>query len=218
MEILQQLLGLGAGEIIGITGLAVPNLTRYTSDFSLHDTEACGVCRKARAQQCNHETMMVHPLNPIAVFALHEWISSFPKNKRINFPNCDYIFADAENMYASRKIAFCDITCSESRYVNPGTGKYPQGKRAYVLSQMESLAGWLMKNSLLRHYISTATNRRMIFGVRYSDRNPANKATAAMQSFSRTPSSTASTITSQQYIDNIPFEYVEVSYPATLTW
>lgn len=224
MELLQQLLQKGAASIIGIPVISEIKVRRYDTEFMLTDKLACDRCRILHPNQppalnCNGTTMNVQPRNPMAVFYLDPWIRLFPHNIRQNFPNCDYIFADAENMYASRKIAFCDLSCLNSKYVGPGVStEYPEGKRQYVLKQMSSMARWLMNNVLLRQYIATATYRSYIFGVRFNDIPPIDGAASSMHSFSQTPSSTAPTITSVQTLNNIDFNFVEINYPHPLRW
>lgn len=224
MELLRQLLRSGAADIMNLRTISEVDVARYETDFVLADPKACTGCRIVNAQdpvkiQCDGVTMFVHPLNPIAVYSLENWIKTFPAKKRNNLPNCDYIFADADDMYASRKIAFCDITCSESKFVNQGISKkYPQGKRQYVLTQILSMVSWLIQNPMLHHHISTATDRQYIFGVRYTDPLSEDQATMSMQSFSKTPSSTTPTISTVQYLNQIPFTFVEVTYPTPLVW
>lgn len=224
MDILRQILRWGAAEIMDLRVVADLDVKRYDSDFTLNDQKACVACRYVhRADQppfvCNEETMKVHPMNPVAVFSLDSWVNSFPDNKRKDLPNCDYIFADAESMYASRKIAFCDLTCSLRKFVEPGgSKKYPEGKRNYVLHQMSSMAEWLMKNPILHHHISTATHRQYIFGVRYTDPVMPDGAATSMRRFSMTPSSEAPVISTAQRINDIIFNFVEVEYPVPLVW
>ncbi len=225
MHLLRQLLQIGATDLMALRLAADIDVERHDSDFALNDVKACADClinhRNDRPTfVCNCETMKVHPLNPVAVYPLDRWMNTFPERYRRNLPNCDYIFADAENIYASRKIAFCDLTCSLSKYVEPGgSTKYPEGKRNHALRQMSSMAEWLMKNPMLHHHISTATDRRYIFGVRYTDPYPGvDPAATSMRTFGKTPASLASTLTTTQSLNGIPFSFVEIRYPAPLVW
>lgn len=224
MEFLQKLLQAGAASIINVPVVLGIGVTRYDNDFVLKDKTACKRCKLLHPNQppalnCNESTMNVQPWNPMAVFDLDAWIRLFPHKTRHNLPNCDYIFADAENLYASRRIAFCDLSCLNSKYAVPGVStEYPQGKRLYMLKQMTSMATWLMQNELLRHYIATATHRSYIFGLRFNDIPLKDEAASAMHSFSLTPSSTSPTITSVQTLNYIDFDLVEINYPAPLRW
>lgn len=224
MDLLRQILRSGAADIMDVRVVAEVDVVRHDSDFSLNDPKACADCMAVHSADtppfvCNWETMRVHPQNPMAVYSLDLWIETFPDRARRNLPNCDFIFADAENIFASRKIAFCDLTCSLSKFVNPGgSTKYPEGKRNYVLRQMSSMASWLMANPMLHHHISTATDRRYVFGVRYTDPVTVDDAASSMRSFSMTPSATAPTLTTSQTLDGIAFDFVEVTYPEPLVW
>lgn len=224
MEILRKLLQIGAADIMDPRVVAEVDVERYDSAFALNDKKACEYCRVLHRNDtpafvCNGETMKVYPLNPMAVISIERWLNTFPERVRRNLPNCDYIFADAESIYASRKIAFCDLTCSKNKFVEPGgSAKYPEGKREHALRQMSSIASLLMKNLMLYHYISTATDRRYIFGVRYTDTVSVNKATDSMRTFGMTPSSTAPTISTTQRLNGITFIFSEIKYPSPLIW
>lgn len=224
MDILRLLLRYGAADIMDLPAIAEIDVRRYSDDFTLNDPGACADCRLRHAADtppfvCDEVTMKVHPLNPVAVYTLDRWVKEFPYRHRENLPNCDFILADADDIYASRKIAFCDLSCSSSEYVNPGgSTQYPMGKRAYSLRQMSSMAEWLMKNPTLHHHIATATDRRYIFGIRYTDTPPVDDAAQSMHSFSMTPASEATSITTTQDLNGITFDFVKITYPEALRW
>ena len=126
---------------------------------------------------------------------------------------------DAVNMYASRKIAFCDLTCSDPKYINPGgSTKYPQGKRNYILEQIEDTSKWLMSDLMIYHCLSTATCRQIIIGIRHNNIQVTSSPATAMKAFTQTPSSTANSLTTKQIIKSISFDIVEITYPTPLEW
>ena len=72
-----------------------------------------------------------------------KYVNQFDNTVAAMRDRCDYLLVDATDEH--NKIAFCDLTCSEEKYVNPNDGKYPLGKRAKASSQMrKSLASLLI--------------------------------------------------------------------------
>lgn len=189
----------------------------YTQNFTLSDDAACGECPGNHG--CDKVVMAVETNHPVGVFHVADYIAALPAKTQNGLKNCDFIMCDASNTYGSRKVALCDLSCSEARYLNPGhSKKYPQGKRAYVVEQMISTADFIARDIMVGQYIRTATSKRFVFGLRVKDMNVRNKAMNSMKAFSKTPSSQAATVSSMQTIAGIDFEYVEVRHPAPLRW
>lgn len=188
----------------------------YSGDFSLSDAKACNVCKNST--DCNRAVMLIHSDIDVAVINMDEWKASRTDKQSIG-KICDYMLYDAEDRYASRKVAFCDLTCSTAEYVNPGKStKYPQGKRAYAIEQITRTVEMFFKQPVMDQQIATATDRHIIFGVRLSDRPAQLPPARSMSAFTRTPSSTAGEVRSQQTIGGIRFTYVEVRYPERMVW
>lgn len=188
----------------------------YSGDFSLSDSKACDACKNPT--DCDRKVMRLHSDIDVAVIDMDEWKASRSDKTSIG-KICDYLLYDAEDQYASRKVAFCDLTCSTTGYVNPGKStKYPQGKRAYAIEQMTRTVEMFFKQPVVDQQIATATDRRIIFGVRFSDLQIRQPAARSMSAFTRTPSSTVGIISSQQTIGGIGFAYVEVRYPEVMRW
>lgn len=191
---------------------------QYSTDFILTDRTACNSC-SALLSACNQEILKVRTSTTVDVLPLDKLVKFLPQHAKNGLKNCDYLMCDDADLYATRRIALCDLSCSKEAYVNAGSStKYPQGKREYVVGQMLDTANFLSKNELLGQHIMTATSRRFIFGVRIKEEKPADIATKSMKAFLQTPSSHALTIASQQKIADIRFNYIEVRYPAALNW
>ncbi len=221
MERFRKLLLTRIGNIFNQADVALPLVDVYETDFSLSDTMACTYCKEndSSGNGCNREVLKVHPSSPVAVFPIDKWLKLLPSKELERFKICDYFFIDATDEYASKKVGFCDITCSEVKYVNPGSStKYPAGKRAYMLKQMESVAEWILSDPVLYSDVATATNRRLVFGIRYSKNKPQTKASKSMSAFSKTPSSTAGSLASIQNIKGFVFNMVETVYPNIFMW
>lgn len=219
--LLDTLLDLYAGRLGAIStplaDKATPRSATFSGDFSLSDSKACGACAAA---SCDHITMNVRSDTPVSVTDLSQWIDILPPKVREGLKNCDFLFYDAEDVYGMRRIALCDLSCSDPAYIQSGkSNKYPEGKREYVVKQMLSIAQFISDDAMLDHLVATATSRRMVFGLRETSRHTGSGAAArAMRSFMRTPSSTALSLTASQHIAALRFEYVEVRYPEPFRW
>ena len=224
MDRFQKLLQTRAQTLFGDPNIPLPPIVVYEKDFALNDEKACWRCISQYTSdghpfQCSYEVLKVHPLKPIAVCSLDAWLNTFPPKKLVGFKNCDYIFTDARDEYAYKKVAFCDITCSDSKYVKPGGSVvYPEGKRAYMLKQMESVATWMLNDDVLYHSVATATHRQLVFGIRYTDKPVVSKTAMSLRSFTQTPSSSAKILTTTQFIGKVEFDVVEVTYPNPFVW
>lgn len=189
----------------------------YSGDFALSDQNACDHCSKR--QTCDRNVMYLHSDIPVAVIDMDEWRASrsddIPEGTKI----CDFMLHDAEEQYASRKVAFCDLTCSQQKYTEPGgSTKYPLGKRDYAIKQMLSTINLFFNRPVIDQQIMTATDRKIIFGVRLSDETSDNAAAKSMSAFMQTPSSMAGVKQSKQNVNGISFDYIEVKYPKRLQW
>ena len=105
----------------------------YSNDFALTDNNSCDSCKAGQLPKgirCNRDIMSVHPLESVTVLPLDPW-----------FKNRDYLLCDTDEILGRKRVALCDLTCSDSAYIEPGKSlKYPQGKRSYAISQMISTA------------------------------------------------------------------------------
>ena len=139
-------------------------LHNYSGDFSLSDKKACDDCKGKDG--CDMCVLNVHSDYEVEVLSLEKWLSFFPEKELTNLKNCDFFISDGVEQYASKNVAFCDITCLQEKYLAPGSHKYAEGKREYAIRQMVGMADFFNSDELLGHFIHTATSRRFILGVR----------------------------------------------------
>jgi len=182
--------------------------------FALCDPVACGRCPNAGG--CNHETLIVSSSGPVTVVDFEDFAKQFA-GTAAEFVGgcCDYLLY-SEDM---RQVVFCDLTCSTSDYVNPNTGKYPQGKRAKVFAQLRnSMMKLFEADDLLKLYLLSATCRRLVFGWRDTGAPAADDAEAQMMAFVTTPSSETEQLRSLQYAAGHSFEFVQIKYDTPYGW
>lgn len=190
-------------------------------DFS--DSKACDDCQELRPQRnsCNRVNLKIDAsANPIEIVNFEKYISQFDNTPAAIRDRCDYIFVDAT--LGHDKIAFCDLTCSEEKYVNPNGGKYPLGKRAKASEQMKKSLEGLLQVPLFAHYILTFPNKICLFGWReysVSDVTPQRgNAIRNMLAFMSTPSAKCTTLRKMVSIVGYNFSFVQVKYPMVYQW
>ena len=96
----------------------------------LYDAKACDYCFQRRPERngCNKTNLIINAFTtPIGVVDFEAYIKQFDNTVAKAKDRCDYIFVDGAAGH--RKIAFCDLTCSKKKYVEPNDGLYPLGKK-----------------------------------------------------------------------------------------
>lgn len=202
----------------------VLDVTTHEGLVELSDTKACDVCQKVRPQrtQCNRVNLKVDTsAQPIEVVDFEKYVNQFDNTVAAMRDRCDYILVDAS--VAHNKIAFCDLTCSEEKYVNPNSGKYPLGKRAKAASQMKTSLKRLLDVPLLAHYILTFPEKVCLFGWRdyavSADVTPQRGNVARnMLAFMNTPSGKSGTLSQIVPVIDHNFKFVQTKYPAIYQW
>ena len=194
-----------------------------SSDFILTDPKACDSCQsnsqRKNRMDCNREVLKVYVENDeVTVINLEEYLGQYKFAKE----KCDYLLVD--NTENHRKISFCDLTCSDEKYVEPNKGVYSAGKRVKAKHQMVQSMEYLLDESLFAQFILTFAQKHCVFGWR--DYNvPAvsltpsrNNVLGNMQAFGITPSSMAKEIKTQERIKEHDFIFVQVKYPNEYVW
>ena len=189
--------------------------------FSLSDNKACAQCKadKEDRASCNEENLNVHSSIDVNVLDFEGYIAQYSGTSLGIKDVCDFLMFDDSTSH--QKIAFCDLTCSEEKWVNPNTGKYPEGKRAKVKTQMLASLEYLISEPLTSVNILTFVERVCLFGWRdYNNPDVSavkpvhNSVGKNMQVFGRTPSSMAKQLTAEKNILGHNFYFVQVKYPA----
>ena len=190
----------------------------------LSDAKACDECLQRRPERngCNKINLIINTsATQIGVVAFEAYIKQFDNTVAEVKDKCDYIFVDGTAGH--RKIAFCDLTCSKEKYVEPNDGLYKLGKRAKATSQMEKSMECLMQDPLLKVFIVTFPEKVCLFGWRDYDvpENTTPKrgnALRNMQAFIKTPSSKSRTLSTQVKVLDHGFNFVQVKYPTVYQW
>lgn len=188
----------------------------FKEDFSLNDNKVCFECRSKDSMfaDCNQRVLEISAHKEVHVLNFEQFINQFDGTPAaIIGDRCDYI------LYDEQKIAFCDVSCSSRKWVEPNNGKYPQGKRAKVYEQMKNSLNTLLTVTLLDTKILSFTFKDAIFGWRERDNyGEEDQAMLNMMLFSKTPSSQEKVLHTEVYAMGHNFSFVEVEYPQHYIW
>lgn len=202
----------------------VVDITTHRGLVELSDTKACDDCQELRPQriQCDRVNLRVNTsTKPIEIVDFEKYVNQFDNTAAAMRDRCDCILVDSS--VAHNKIAFCDLTCSEEKYVNPNSGKYPLGKRAKAALQMKRSLESLLEEPLMANYILTFPEKVCLFGWRdYAvpmDVAPKRgDAARNMLAFMNTPSAKSGTLSQDMPVVGHGFKFVQVKYPTVYQW
>lgn len=201
------------------------NIVNKSGSYSFTDTTACERCHQVKSERsdCNKLQLNVDFGNKlIAVLNFEEYIKQFDNTPAAIGERCDYLFVDDTEDHA--KIAFCDLSCIEEKWVEPNQGSHPEGKRAKVARQMVLSIEALLKSPLLAGYILTFASKVCIFGWReYGVPDAPVQAARCnvvqnLLAFGTTPSSMTQQLTTKQPVVGHNFNFVQVKYPSVYRW
>lgn len=126
---------------------AIASCVIRSGRFSLADSKACGDCQKFTPEHetdCDKVVIYVDTNeHNVECIQLEQFIDNYANLKAISSgKKCDLLLVDEE------KIVFCDMTCSNAKYIGPyimkdGTKKI--GKRNTVREQIENSISLLIK-------------------------------------------------------------------------
>lgn len=209
-----------------VDGVIVP-IERYNTPFTLSDIKSCNSC-KSNPQNierlgCNEEILRVNNNGKeVAVVNFEQYISQFQGTAANVKDRCDILMVDSGS--AHQKIVFCDICCYAEKYVEPNTGKYPQGKRAKARQQMKRSIDVLLQESLTAINILTYTEKICLFAWRdydvpdmHVDAQHRN-ARSNVQAFSSSISNLASQTTTHYNRMEHDFSFMQIKYPSEYKW
>lgn len=200
------------------------DMTTQRGIVELSDAKACDDCQELRPQRipCNKVNLRVNTsAKSIGIVDFEKYANQFDNTAAAMKDRCDYILVDAS--VGHNKIAFCDLTCSDEKYVNPNNGKYPLGKRAKAAMQMKKSLETLLVEPLLATYILTFPERVCLFGWRDytvpADVTPQRgNAARNMLAFMNTPSAKSGTLSQSVSVVGHGFKFVQVKYPTVYQW
>ena len=186
--------------------------------FTLNDDIACDKCKNSA---CNKENLIINSGDAlIHIIDFEKYVAQFAGTAaELTGGRCDYLLYDEDREETPSKIALCDLTCSETKHIEPNNGKYPEGKRAKAFNQMRnSLECLLESEQLLRLSILSKSIRQLIFGWRERGGDVADLAEANMLDFAMNPSLSEPLLRSQQYASKYRFEFIQVKYNENYIW
>lgn len=192
-------------------------------NVELNDSKACANCLKLRPNRlaCDKVNLRLDTSGILVkIVDFEKYANQFDNTSAAMKDRCDYMIVDGT--CGHDKIAFCDLTCSEEKYVNPNNGKYPLGKRAKAFMQMKCSLERLLQESLIGHYILTFPEKVCLFGwrdyavpdVKPQRGNVANN----MLAFISTPSAKSGVLTQNMPDVGYGFKFVQVKYPTVYKW
>lgn len=195
----------------------------FTGDAVLNDR--CSTCATKKKHPCNEQNMLFNAGKSVVTLLMHEeYINQFNGTQLGSGRKCDFILLDdSENKY---KIAFCDLTCSLARNVEPDREreKLPEGKRAKVIIQLQGSVHRLTSKEETKSYLESFQHRHCIFGWRDPfDTNVTitpqrGDVEANMLFLSIATSGLEPVLLHQESIDGVDFVFYQVKYPAVYNW
>lgn len=211
-------------------GVARDRLDRIDVDIevaagsvNLNDSKACDECLRLRPYRkaCDKVNLRLDTSGATLEIVDFEGDANQLDNTPASLrERCDYILVDGTSRHD--KIAFCDLSCSEEKYVSPNNGAYPLGKRAKAFEQMKRSLERLLQEPMLAQYILTFPNKVCIFGWRdYTSTNAKpqrGNVASNMLAFVNTPSARSGFLSQAVYEVGHGFSFVQVKYPAIYKW
>lgn len=189
--------------------------TIQNSDFSLYDTKACESQRCPNEGSCDHKVMNVKTHTPVAALAFEMFVNQFGENNdTIKGGRCDYMLYDPTQ--AKSTIAFCELTCCDTEYIEPNLGRYPEGKRARAYSQVKNSLEHLLEVPVLDQNILIYAARLCVFGWREKSEPADDKVLESLADFTDTPSSNEAILYTEDFALGYGFRFVQVKYPTAL--
>lgn len=182
--------------------------TSHSQDFYLSDHKACAACKKKFVQRanCDEHTLRVNVQSPVMVF---DWDQFLTQNQIDGDPRCDFLMYGPDETH--RRIAFCDLSCLEDKYVGQ--------KRAKVKVQAEeSIIRWT-KDLCLSVDLVTYAIREVVFGRRNPLAKPITpRLEQAESAFLQSCSTQKAIIRTAQIVNGLSYDFVEVPYDAAYVW
>lgn len=199
-------------------------IVRRNAPFSLSDPKACVPCQanpqRAYRAGCNHEILRVNNNGEeIAVVSYEQYIAQYGQNIG---ERCDLLMTDSG--MERRKIVFCDLCCYSGAFVEPNTGRYPQGKRAKARQQMERSIDALINQYVTAVNLLTYHEKICLFAWRDYDVPDVpvmaihGNARSNVQAFGSTVSNMATTTTTHHQKVGHDFTFMQVKYPIEYNW
>lgn len=140
----------------------------YTGMFSCRDSKACATCSiktPSQAKNCSDGVLICDAgVEGVEVIEFEKFIDNYNRLKSIpSKSRCDLL------MTSKNKIVFCDMTCSNPKYIDTFTqsdGSVHMGKRYEARKQIENSIKLLMPIPEIGHAIKNKSNKIALFAYR----------------------------------------------------
>lgn len=180
-----------------------------------HDKKACQECVSAGVRECDVEAnLIVRHGVPVKAVNIEAFFSQFGDTMKASLKDrCDLMLYDD----VQHKIAFCDMTCSMEKYIQPfdNTSGHHEGKRAKAYQQMKESINKLAAVPELNSAMSSYSYRRAVFAVRLKAGKSRDAVVQSnMQAFSSAPWSVSNAKTDM----GNGFFFETVTYPQEYIW
>ena len=187
------------------------------SDFSLGDDNACVNQMCVDVVKCNHKVITINTTTPVAVLEFEVFINQFGNAADVmKGGRCDLLLYDPTEAHS--RFALCELTCGDAKYIDPNTGRYPEGKRVRAYNQIKNSLEHLLTIPVLDQNILTYASHYGVFGWREKTEDVDDKVLESMSDFSDTPSSSEMILYTHDFVLSHGFVFVQVKYPTALNW
>lgn len=184
---------------------------------TMHDEKACNECMDNSKDTCrnNPANLILNNSAPLEKVDIEAFFSQFNGLDKASIKErCDMMLFDS-----SDKIAFCEMTCCDAKYVYPYSNKKGShlGKRAKAYSQIKSVVDKFYTVPSIKLKFDSYKQRIGLFALReksgslFSGNDTAEKAMLAM-----IPQYTMGTGFSSDMGNG--FKFVTVKYPEVYRW
>lgn len=195
----------------------------YANNFFLSDKHSCVPSKKkglAKCVECSEDVLYINTAKPIHELDFDAYTRQFDDTiAEFKGDRCDYLLYDENENMARPQIVFCELTCMESKYVEPNTGHNPEGKRAKAYKQIKNSIENLLSIFLLNTAILTYPSKIGLFGWReVSDDSVDDEVTRNIESFSATPAEESPILYNTTFVIGHNFTFIQIKYPTHFEW
>lgn len=202
------------------TKVAFANSRVYTGKFSCRDEKACATCSiktPIQAKNCSDGVLICDAgQEDVDVIEFEKFIDNYNRLKSIpSKSRCDLL------MTSKNKIVFCDMTCSNPKYIDTFTrsdGSVHMGKRYEARKQIENSIKLLMPIPEIGCVIKNKSDKIALFAYR-------EKPTELKDAFDREVTSGIRALCKENKDKDQMFSvmangflFTEVSYPDVYRW
>lgn len=193
-----------------------------TGIFACWDSKACNDCNIKTPQmesECNHVVFYCDAKsNEVDIIDFESFLNNFTGLKALpSGKKCDLLLVGKD------KIVFCDMTCSNAKYITPyvmkgGTGKI--GKRNTVKGQLRNSITVLTNVQEIAAEIDQKANRIALFAYREKPQIKADDFEKGILSQMQKFSTINNRLNEEPMFSDIGngFIFTEIKYPNTYLW